>query len=189
MYCTYCGQELPDGAHFCPKCGISVDTGTPSQAFHRSSYPREGATYRPSMNYSGQFRISFNIPETERSNEVRLKIDGTEVFGLFVGIRHFTVCTTPGAHEIEFISSPRSLLGMFQKIARGKQTVLVDRNRTIDLVRNGNAIEFTGCGSAPAAEHSTPTTFGRRCVPLHQEEECLKRLPTAGRLRIASLTR
>lgn len=31
MYCKHCGQQLPDDAAFCPKCGKAVDNPPPAQ--------------------------------------------------------------------------------------------------------------------------------------------------------------
>lgn len=28
MYCSQCGNKMPDGSRFCPECGVSVDGGS-----------------------------------------------------------------------------------------------------------------------------------------------------------------
>lgn len=73
---------------------------------------------RPSPRCANIVSISFHVPETERRNEIRFKIDGVEQHGLRPGMLFFDVRTSAGPHIVEFISSPRTLFTT-QKVARG----------------------------------------------------------------------
>ena len=42
MFCYSCGAELPEGAHFCPKCGQSCTVKTDSEI-------REGITFEDEL--------------------------------------------------------------------------------------------------------------------------------------------
>ena len=47
MYCLNCGQQIPDGVEFCPKCGArTVTAGAPSAPAYRAASPAAGAKPR-----------------------------------------------------------------------------------------------------------------------------------------------
>lgn len=41
MYCQHCGQQLPDGAAFCPNCGAAVGAKTAPDAIAEAGQPAQ----------------------------------------------------------------------------------------------------------------------------------------------------
>ena len=62
-YCRNCGNQLIDGANFCPKCGTKIDDGyAESQQTHQSEPESESTQEEYDELDSGLKLISFIIP-------------------------------------------------------------------------------------------------------------------------------
>ena len=106
MYCSNCGQKLPEGAKFCPNCGIEINKHEKRQNNYQS---KEDEDIKKVSNNNKichqQEEIEVNASEKEKGKDVS-KLEKKAIASLVLGIIGMV------AWAIPIIGLPIQIIGM-----------------------------------------------------------------------------
>lgn len=126
MYCSQCGQRLPDGARFCPRCGAASLAGT-AAPLPPAVAPSPGSVSPASSSLAETGRrLAQHLSFREELSCIFWTC--IAVYQLFIGIR-------PGRHVVLFIAAWNAL-GIWSSYQHSKQ-VRTPYNGMIERYENG----------------------------------------------------
>ncbi len=81
MFCSHCGNQMDDGASFCPKCGTPVDAAAAAAPVEQPVTPAP----EPQQQYAGQQQYAAQQqPYAQPAEEEKSKI-AAGLLGIFLG--------------------------------------------------------------------------------------------------------